>query len=428
MMHLKKIRATGCAVLAVVLVLSGCVQENRVNTLLQSEADSSQAEEPVAGGGSEEQSSGSEETVSEEQKAVTDNGRIFWDNVYQESGITLKQDGRIYEASWDNPSAEIICTDPSCIHRAYNETTNPDPTCGAAVSGNYSSTFALNSFLYKGQRVVLYSYTERVEELEINYYTEVYVCDLDGENRKKVADLDGVIYSFDGLIQDGYLYCTIQKKVTQYPSEEVRDGQTLSVLRNQVDAYLCSINLDTWEEITLEPKVQNGTDMPYWMCFYYTDGGVYCVGGDENLYRIDTETQTGESLPDLEQIEGAGNGYLFYADSSDRSRILKRDVQTGEETLFVDYTEDQWNGFKVLQNFVLTCSSVGEGDNIFFTYKMYDFDGNVIGTYTDTEGYMSTITQVGDYIYYEKVDGVYCIKADEFENCREASVKIDISQ
>jgi hypothetical protein len=52
----------------------------------------------------------------------------------------------------------------------------------------------------------------------------------------------------------------------------------------------------------------------------------------------------------------------------------------------------------------------------------------VIGTYTDTHGYLDTVTQVGNYIFYEKVDGVYSIKADEFENCREASVKIGISQ
>jgi outer membrane murein-binding lipoprotein Lpp len=44
MRHLKKIRATGCAALVTVLLLSGCVQENRVNTLLQSEVDSSQTE------------------------------------------------------------------------------------------------------------------------------------------------------------------------------------------------------------------------------------------------------------------------------------------------------------------------------------------------------------------------------------------------
>lgn len=402
-MRLSKIRSCTSVLTAAALLLSGCAAEGDITAALQDSRSEGETQDAQSAAEQEEQSGADSQTVSEGDVEPSDNGVIDWGKVFQESGITIGGE-LIYAADWENTTAEIICTDPSCLHKPYNERSNKDPECSATVAGeaNESSLF-LQSILYNGQRIVFaYSYDEENSaDNTLLYITDIYVCDPDGANRKKVASIDGAILSTAGLIHDGYLYCTVTKMYTQTAAEEVMEnGELVSVLDSSTEDVLCSLNLDTWMLTEFKTKEGDGI-YSYWPTMLYMDGSVYCAVSDEDVYRIDVDTQTGEALPDANRnIWGAAGGYLFCVAFTDgECQIMAYDVDTGVTECFALTGYDSYITIAATDEYVLggRYQASASGDEGMFSYKLYDLEGNELGSFTYDSSLFPTY-QVGEYI------------------------------
>lgn len=405
-MHFMRIRKRVYVLLSAAVLLSGCASQGNISEVLQNEQSES---------GTDIQAQDAQRAENEDGQSASDNGYIHYGNVYQESGITLG-DELLYAADWENTTAEIICTDPACLHEPYDESSNRNPECSAAVTGNWNVDIFLHSFLYEGRRIILSCSGEEGDtEGEINYITDIYSCEPDGTDRRKVASIDGAISSFAGLVYDGYLYGTVSKKYIQTEvGQKMEDGTVVHVMETSSEDVLCSLNLDTWELTEFETKAGD-KPFSYWPAIFYMDDSVYCAASDEDVYRIDVRTQTGECLPDVyRNTEAGADGRLLYPRSTgDAYQIMAYDVDTGEEECFVASQYESYPSIFAMGDLILTeCGSeTEEGWSVLCT--IYDPEGNVRGEFTYDQS-LFPIYPVGEHIVFPILsEGGCCITKEQ---------------
>ena len=134
---MKKITQITLLVLSCLLLHTACAREGNIEEVLSESSVESSPEDS---------------SDAAPAPILTDDGYIYFGKTYQGTGISYPKDGLIYSYPITGGSAKIICTDPSCLHRPFDTVSNPDPSCSAAVRGEFSDFNTLTTVNYKGRR------------------------------------------------------------------------------------------------------------------------------------------------------------------------------------------------------------------------------------------------------------------------------------
>lgn len=302
------------------LMAAGCHSNGAIEDILSSSSENA-SQDHVTEAGDETASGNAQGTEGEAISAVGNDiqGYLYMGTMYQEEGITTGSE-LIYWMEWDGSSPEIICQDPTCAHIPYNSKYNPDPTCSAAVIN--SAVLNVGSMVYGDNRLIFeYStdttaYNEEGSPKTVEYRTDIYICAMDGSNRKKAASIDGSINFSSGIICDDILYFSNFRKQTQIAEEEFVDedgipGTAYSTVRTY---QLCGLNLS---DLTCSIYAEVEGDM--FFDFSVTEDYVYCVNDSNEeyvLYRVDRHTGVCEEVyrsAEIFYLNGAAEHYLLFS-------------------------------------------------------------------------------------------------------------------
>ncbi len=376
------------------------------------------------------------------------NGYIYLGSAYQNEGITTGTE-QIFWSDWDSPGMRIICQDPTCGHLVYNSKTNPDPVCSAAVRNPGVFT---NSIVYNGRRLIFVTSSETksdVDEMEIGvssittFYTDIYECEMDGSNRRRVGSFEGSVDLSDGLIYDHVLYFSSFKKSESVKTEEYTDEYGIEgyITENADTHQLCTLDLSTMEFTGFsEREGSNFTDITKLGNHVYSMND----GGSETsvLYRLDTEDNTCEEVY-------KSDAPFWLAGGIDQTLLFF--TQDMEEDCFYFYLYDENTGetkdlvkspvsdacvvgdcFAVKTEYIRS-GEEEDGRDYKVEYSFYNKDGELL----QKAYYQRNVTlmfTVGDHLLFnlmgtdegvgEKKDGVYVADKDELLELEEKGTYI----
>ncbi len=152
----------------------------------------------------------------------------------------------------DTENDIIYCDRSNCTHEPYSST-NPNPTCPAVFWGLPAGTVIYNGHLY-----FIGNMTE--ENFGIKY---LYEMDSNGENRKIVAEIEGVNYIKFVLYRDNYVIGAYQN------SSEMKEDGTIA------DEGSVGIFIIDLSDYSVDKPEKISTDYPGISSMYYEDGKVY---------------------------------------------------------------------------------------------------------------------------------------------------------
>lgn len=386
-------------------------------------------------------SSASYEESKDTNNYVASNGeiveRVYYNVVYQLEGITASN-GVIHSASWEDLTFEIICTDPTCTHERYGSLTNPTPTCSAVTTQNV--TFNIESILYGGKRLLFVRTSEAIEYDEYGavskqcHKTDVYECDLDGKNRKKLTSFDGSwTGSTAGIICNNKLYFNNARNIT-YEVVDTYVDQNGNIGYEYIQyetCEFCSLDLETMEFVSYATKEKTNGWFGY---FVITDNYLYCaiMDNDETiLYRLDLKTNICEEvyrdsnmfLPE----EAIGSNLLIaYNIGEDKWNIYLYNEETKTTKKILTDMGSHYccileNQFAIMTETVSETEKDDEKDYV-VEYSFFDESGNLTKKVHYNENIQFLFT-LGEHLIYsigpnEKSDkevGIYEISIEDIE-------------
>ncbi len=312
------------------------------------------------------------------------NEQYFYDSVdpqcnYSENTVLYFDNLRILHLIDTDTGNDIVyCDKPNCTHEPYS-ITNPNPTCPAVFWGMSSGTVIYNEHLY--------SIGNMTEE---NFGTQyLYEMDSNGENRKIVAEIEGVNYISFVLYRDNYVIGAYQNS-----SEMKEDGTVVD--ESSVGVFV--IDLKDYKVYKADKISQNYPGLSS-MC--YEDGNVYYL---ITCFEGISEEKYNEGLfngTDLEEFFYENMQYAIYCYD-----ISKEEVSLIKKFDHVNYLEMLDGNAYYLSN-----GSFFEYDKKTGKTKEFDTEGDI-----EIEMFLGGVKKHGETLYYVVEDSSdeykigYCIK------------------
>lgn len=218
----------------------------------------------------------------------------------------------------------IMCGRPDCNHQPYDSVTNPDPQCPATFP---KGTNPIAAIIREGH---LYLF---VKPSEFNK-AHIYKSDLDGENRRKIAELDLFGFRDDFILAGDYLVYIGLEMVQKSSGEGLGLGQNFST-----DMFVGILDWNTFEIVFKDPIEKTSTSTN----FHVFDNALYYMfrefepSENKDLFEIrqvdlnNFEKKESILLPKDSSGEYLNcifkEGYAYYLEENDLYRFSLKDKE-----------------------------------------------------------------------------------------------------
>lgn len=361
-------------------------------------------------------------------------------NVLQKEAIYTSTGAHYMRHDWNEEEYHYICNDIYCNHM--------DKSC-TAFTADESDISCDNSlaFEYNGKLIILDAYLRNGETaLELNEnessvcswtYTTIFEADLDGGNRRKVAEFlggpselaffeircglivhDGIMY-FAGAISHDVVFCA--------------DLETGEATTYEVETDQCyAVNLTDYSVQTFFPEQHiNGKTLTVSI---FIDGDDVCFCKSKfldnyanNIKTVHVINKNGETVHEAELPNGSSVldirndiAYIFTKDQN----VISFDLGTNESSIVIEDVQGAGmlqDGFFCERHKDLTTLK----DMIYYTF---DLDGNIQNSYKYDNFYAIGITYGDYFIVSDRLqEKLYMIDPADLENLDENRIFIGYS-
>ncbi len=304
---------------------------------------------------------------------------------FHKDGILFEKNGLLHFIDAKSGKDIVLCDKPNCLHEGWS-INNPQPTCNAAIDGNFMDGYAIY-----GDQLFFTAQTDRGGV----FSKEVYKADINGTNRKQIAELTNVQFGGNVSFVDGFLL---------FPYINQNDPDSPDVDMEQPIVGVAAVNLST-HAVTYTPT-KKGYNPSIWRAHVY-EGKIYYTytyldiktNEDETVdvqqhffvevycYDPATETETkligGNGLTFL----GYDGSYAYLVEQTEkRDRIIQMNLVNGEKTVL--FEEDN-----------MRASFFVDGDNLIYSI---DVENGLQWKLFDTKTQISQA--IGDAIQFDASD------------------------
>ena len=274
----------------------------------------------------------------------------------------------------------VYCDRPNCVHEGYSRK-NETPSCPAAFWGAGSVPVPFGGHLY--------FIGDMSEEDILTKF--LYEMDTDGENRKKVATLNGVQSIRYVLYRDRYAIGAFSNR-----SEINEDGQIVNDDKPEAGIFVIDLSDYTvymGDKVTGEQANITG--------LYYEDGAVY--------YSV---IRFGDDITELMVEDGAENNSNSFSYNHMLYEIYKYDIK-GKRTIRIK-TFDHLSNLQLAEG-----SAYGECQEDYFVFDLKSGETKELPIDRNTKTASGRFTKQGDTLYYALLDSdreeviYYCMKEEK---------------
>ncbi len=274
----------------------------------------------------------------------------------------------------------VYCDRPNCVHEGYSRK-NETPSCPAAFWGAGSVPVPFGGHLY--------FIGDMSEEDILTKF--LYEMDTDGENRKKVATLNGVQSIRYVLYRDRYAIGAFSNR-----SEINEDGQIVNDDKPEAGIFVIDLSDYTvymGDKVTGEQANITG--------LYYEDGAVY--------YSV---IRFGDDITELMVEDGAENNSNSFSYNHMLYEIYKYDIK-GKSTTRIK-TFDHLSNLQLAEG-----SAYGECQEDYFVFDLKSGETKELPIDRNTKTASGRFAKQGDTLYYALLDSdreeviYYCMKEEK---------------
>lgn len=203
--------------------------------------------------------------------------RFIGDGCVTDQGIYFNTSSNLAIRFYDIQAQKTVylCTKPNCQHKAPRDRLN-------LQEGDCEAYFTDNGLMTSFDGKLYYTYSVSYNQ------TDVYQCEPDGTNRRKVGTIEGEMSSFGNYMKDGKLYYVCRVFDEQSSSEWIETIQSFDLASGRV------------ESLTETIRTTQTSYGRYSLCGFY---------GDQMLYRVNK-----------------------YSDEMDEVLLLGLNSENGEQT------------------------------------------------------------------------------------------------
>ncbi|NLZ46938.1 MAG: hypothetical protein GX896_09645, partial [Clostridiales bacterium] len=220
------------------------------------------------------------------------------------SAMISAYDGRLRYWDLKTNSEVVICPDANCIHETYHPDKNPNPTCTSVtpLGQAYSCVFIFKEKIYY------------IQSDDINR-SEIYVCDKDAKNKKKLLEFDSNVHVLaTPIFREGKLFFLANHAVYE-------DSDTDRFVPKGYDFRIYSFDINSKKLSKI--KAFNGCRQLDIRNMHMYDNKL--------IYEIYTSTVDFSEIYDFEK-----NIYTDDPDKYASRQIISLDISSGKEEVIFD--------------------------------------------------------------------------------------------
>ncbi len=184
------------------------------------------------------------------QKPLSPNEKVVsvFNQTFNNDGILFEKNGLLHFVDAKSGKDIVLCDKPNCPHESYSFG-NPNPVCNAAINGAF-----MNGYAIYGDRLYFVAQTDG----KGIFNKEVYQADVNGANRKRIAELENVEFIENVTYVDEYL-------LVPYITQNDPDSPNVELEKPIVG--MAAINLSTYEVTYIPTK--EGYNPSIWQAHEY---------------------------------------------------------------------------------------------------------------------------------------------------------------
>ncbi len=317
------------------------------------------------------------------QKPLSPNEKVVpvFHQTFHKDGILFEKNGLLHFIDAKSGKDIVLCDKPNCPHTG-SAVNSPQPTCNAAIDGICMDGYGI----YRGQ---LYFISQTDSGGIFN--KEIYQADVNGANRKRIAELENVEFIENVTYVDEYL-------LVPYITQNDPDSPNVELEKPIVG--MAAINLSTYEVTYIPTK--EGYNPSIWQAHEYKGEFYYIytyldikTNEDETvdeqnhffveLYSYDPATKSETKLV-------GGNNLSFLAFDGVYAYLIER-TKEGEQVVQVKLTDGTKEA--IFQDTNLRPSFFVDGNNLIYSI---DIDNGQQWRLFDTK--TKEISNIGKLLYF----------------------------